>query len=224
MNRSSPSEAKIALFRELFAGREDVYALRWENERTGKSGWGPAIVGGWANARKPGREYASFTPEVVEAHLVGGSHAGVYPLLRDDRCRQLVCDFDGPGWALDALSYVDAARDAGIPMALERSRSGDGAHVWAFFSGRVPASAARLVGVYLLREAMTIRAELDLASYDRLFPTQDFMPKGSFGNLIALPLRSFRTGGFTHVEVLLWPRTLAALDAMAPVVELLDTD
>lgn len=210
VNRGSPSEAKIALFRELFAGREDVYALRWENQRTGKSGWGPAIVGGWANARKPGREYASFTPEVVEAHLVGGSHAGVYPLLRDDRCRQLVCDFDGPGWALDALAYVDAARDAGIPMALERSRSGDGAHVWAFFSGRVPASAARLVGVYLLREAMTIRAELDLASYDRLFPTQDFMPKGSFGNLIALPLQgACRKRGTT---VFLDPATLEPYD------------
>lgn len=206
MDRSSPSEEKIALFRELFAGREDVYALRWENQRTGKSGWGPAVVGGWANARKPGREYVSFTPEVVEAHLVGNIHAGVYPLLREDRCRQLVCDFDGPGWALDALAYVDAARHARIPVALERSRSGDGAHVWAFFSGPVPASAARLVGVHLLREAMTIRAELDLASYDRLFPTQDFMPKGSFGNLIALPLQgACRKRGTT---VFLDPATL----------------
>ena len=92
------------------------------------------------------------------------------------------------GWALDALGYLDAARAMGIPVALERSRSGDGAHVWAFFSGPVPASVARQVGAHLLREAMTIRAELDLASYDRLFPAQDFMPKGSFGNLIALPL------------------------------------
>lgn len=90
VDRSSPSEEKIALFREIFAGREDVYAVRWENQRTGKSGWGPAVVGGWANARKPGREYVSFTPEVVEAHLVGNIHAGVYPLLRDDSCRQLV--------------------------------------------------------------------------------------------------------------------------------------
>ena len=80
VDRSSPSEEKIALFRQLFAGREDVYASRWENQRTGKSGWGPAVVGGWANARKPGREYASFTPEVVEAHLAGDIHAGVYPL------------------------------------------------------------------------------------------------------------------------------------------------
>lgn len=206
VNRQSTSDAKVALFRSFFGGREDVYAVRWENGRTGKSGWGPAVVGGWANARKPGREYASFTSEVVEAHLVGDIHAGIYPLFRDDTCRLLACDFDGPGWALDALAYVDAARSAGIPVAMERSRSGDGAHVWAFFSGPVPASAARLVGVHLLREAMTIRAELDLASYDRLFPTQDFMPKGSFGNLIALPLQgACRKRGTT---VFLDPATL----------------
>lgn len=206
VERRSPSEEKVALFRQLFAGREDVYASRWENQRTGKSGWGPAVVGGWSNARKPGRAYASLTPEILQAHLVGDLHAGVYPLFRDDSCRLLACDFDGPGWALDALAYVDAARSAGIPVALERSRSGDGAHVWAFFSGPVPASAARLVGVHLLREAMTIRAELDLASYDRLFPTQDFMPKGSFGNLIALPLQgACRKRGTT---VFLDPATL----------------
>ena len=189
VDRTSPSEEKVALFQELFAGREDVYAVRWENQRTGKSGWGPAVVGGWTNARKPAREYEPIKPEIVEAHLVGDIHLGVYPLLRDDTCHLLACDFDGPGWVFDALAYVDAGRHAGIPTALEVSRSGQGAHVWAFFSGPVSASAARLVGVHLLREAMTIRAELDLASYDRLFPTQDFMPKGSFGNLIALPLQ-----------------------------------
>jgi hypothetical protein len=125
----------------------------------------------------------------VASHLSGSSHLGLYPLLKGDACRLLVCDFDGTGWALDALAYLDAARASGIPVALERSRSGDGAHVWAFFSGPVPAALARRVGAHLLREAMTTRAELDLASYDRLFPTQDFMPKGSFGNLIALPLQ-----------------------------------
>ncbi len=189
VDHRSSREAKIALFRTLFAGRDDVYAVRWESRRTAKSGWSPAVVGGWTNARKPGREYAPLSSDVVEAHLVGGIHAGLYPLLPGDVCRLLVCDFDGPGWALDALAYLDAARSAGMPVALERSRSGNGAHVWAFFSAPVPASAARRVGVYLLREAMTVRAELDLASYDRLFPTQDFMPKGALGNLIALPLQ-----------------------------------
>ncbi len=90
---------------------------------------------------------------------------------------------------MDALAYRDAAEVVGIPTLLERSRSGDGGHVWIFFADHVAASAARRLGVHLIREAMTVRAELDLASYDRLFPTQDFMPKGSFGNLIALPLQ-----------------------------------
>lgn len=187
VDRGSPPEARVALFRSLFAGRKDVYAERWDNERTGKAGWGPAVKGGWANARRPDREYLPYTHGVIEKHLAGGIHADLYPLLRGDTCRLLVSDFDGPGWALDALAYHDAARTEGIPTVLERSRSGDGGHVWMFFAGKLPASSARRIGVHLLRE--TVRAELDLASYDRLFPTQDFMPKGSFGNLIALPLQ-----------------------------------
>ncbi len=189
VDQSSSQAAKVALFSSLFAGRDDVYALRWENTRTGKAGWGPAVRGGWANTRRPDREYLPFTDEIVERHLEGEIHVGLYPLLRGDACRLLVCDFDGAGWTLDALAYLDAARAAGIPAALERSRSGDGAHVWVFFSGPVRAASARRIGVHLLREAMTVRAELDLVSYDRLFPAQDFLPKGSFGNLIALPLQ-----------------------------------
>jgi superfamily II DNA or RNA helicase len=185
--RSSPA-AKIALFRSLFAGRADVYAARWEHARTGKSGWSPVVVGGPSNARRPDRAYLPLTDTTVEAHLTGRVHVGLYPLLRGDTCRLLACDFDGPSWVLDAVAYVDAAHAAGIPVALERSRSGEGAHAWMFFSGPVHASAARRIGAFLLREAMTVRAEIDLASYDRLFPAQDFMPGGSFGNLIALPL------------------------------------
>ena len=189
VDRSSSRIAKVALFRSLFAGRDDVYAQRWENQRTGKGGWGPAVAGGWGNARRPDREYLPLTDEVVERHLAGQIQAGLYPLLRGDTCRLLVCDFDGPGWVLDSLAYLDAARVAGVPGSLERSRSGDGGHVWMFFAGPVPAASARRIGIHLLREAMTVRAELDLVSYDRLFPAQDFTPKGSFGNLIALPLQ-----------------------------------
>lgn len=188
VDRASSAAAKIALFRSLFVGRDDVYAQRWDNERSGKGGWGPVVRGGWANARRPDREYLPYTDEVIETHLAGGFHAGLYPLLRGDSCRLLACDFDGPGWAADALAYFDAAHAEGIPAGLERSRSGDGGHVWVFFAGKVPAASARRIGVHLLREAMTVRADLDLASYDRLFPAQDFMPKGQFGNLIALPL------------------------------------
>ena len=206
---SSP-EAKIAFFRSLFAGRDDVYAVRWENERSRKSGWSPAVVGGPANARRPDRQYLPVDGGIIDAHLTGRVHVGVYPLLRDDTCRLLACDFDGPTWPLDAGAFVDAARASGIPAALERSRSGEGAHVWMFFAGPVAASAARRIGAYLLREAMTMRAEIDLASYDRLFPAQDFMPKGSFGNLIALPLQgACRRRGTT---VFLDPSTLRPFD------------
>jgi len=172
VDRHSPAEQKIALFRSLFAGRDDVYALRWDNERTGKSGWVPAVRGGWAKARRPDREYLPYTDNVVETHLAGDVHAGLYPLQPGDSCRLLVCDFDGQGWILDSLAYLDAAHATGVPAGLERSRSGDGGHVWVFFDGSVPAMSARRIGVHMLREAMTVRAEIDLASYDRLFPAR----------------------------------------------------
>ena len=207
--RSSPAE-KIALFRALFSGRDDVFALRWQNDRTGKSGWSPAVVGGWVNSKRPDRSYEAVTDAVIEQHLAGEIAVGLYPLLRDDRCRLLACDFDGGSWALDALAYLDACRAAGLPAVLERSRSGDGAHVWVFFSGPVAAADARKVGAAMLRRAMASRAEIDLASYDRLFPSQDVMPKGSFGNLIALPLQGdCRRRGTT---VFLDPTTLDPYD------------
>ena len=189
VDHTSPAEAKIELFRSLFVGRDDVYALRWEGGRTGKHGWSPAVLGGFANAKSTSKEYLPLTRSVIADHLAGKIHVGLYPLLRDDSCRLIVCDFDGPGWALDALAYFNSAQSMGITSALERSRSGDGAHVWIFFRDTVPATLARRLGTLLLREAMNLRGELDLASYDRLFPAQDFMPKGSFGNLIALPLQ-----------------------------------
>ena len=187
-----------------------MFALRWQNDRTGKSGWSPAVVGGWVNSKRPDRGYEPLTDAVIERHLAGEIAAGLYPLLRDDRCRLLACDFDGGSWALDALAYLDACRAAGLPAVLERSRSGDGGHVWVFFSGPVAAADARKVGAAMLRRAMTSRAEIDLASYDRLFPSQDVMPKGSFGNLIALPLQGdCRRRGTT---VFLDPTTLDPYD------------
>jgi hypothetical protein len=189
VDASSPQAAKLASFRSLFAGREDVHATRWENPRTGATGWSPAVRGGWARTSKGPREYLPLTDEVIARHLTGEATVGLYPLLAGDACQLLACDFDGGTWALDALAYLDACAAGGVPAAMERSRSGNGAHVWIFFVGPVPASSARALGAGLLREAMTARAELDLASYDRFFPAQDFLPRGSLGNLIALPLQ-----------------------------------
>ena len=189
VNSHSPPNLKLELFRAVFVGRDDVFALRWENARTGKAGWSPAVKGGWTRARAPDREYLALTEEVISKHLSGELTVGFYPLLRGDSCRLLACDFDGTTWVLDALAYLEACTAAGVPAALERSRSGNGAHVWTLFSASASAVSARRLGACLLREAMSMRAELDLASYDRLFPAQDFMPKGSLGNLIALPLQ-----------------------------------
>ncbi len=189
VDASSSPEAKLALVRSLFGARSDVFAVRWENESTGKSGWSPAVRGGWSSRKRPQKDYLPLTDEVFLRHLRGEATIGIYPLLRGDRCTLLACDFDGGSWALDALAYLDACHQNGVPAVLERSRSGDGAHVWMFFDGPVEAAMARSMGASLLRMAMTARAELDLASYDRFFPSQDFMPKGSFGNLIALPLQ-----------------------------------
>jgi hypothetical protein len=180
---------QITLIRSLFRGRDDVYAVRWTSKTTGRSGYSPAVQGGWAAARDEPKVYLPLTDEVVAEHLLGTKTVGIYPLLIDDTCWFLACDFDGNGWTLDALALLEACDQHGIPASLERSRSGAGGHVWLFFSSPVSAVAARRLGTGLLREAMTARAEIDLGSYDRFFPNQDFLPKGSLGNLIALPLQ-----------------------------------
>ncbi|MDA8358049.1 MAG: DEAD/DEAH box helicase family protein [Actinomycetota bacterium] len=187
VDASSPPEDKIRLFRSLFAGRTDVYAQRWENPSTKRSGWAPVVLEG-RRTESP-RRYAPMDDAVVDEHLRGRISAGVYPLFVGDRCWFLACDFDKGSWALDALAFLDVCNDVGVPACLERSRSGNGAHVWVFFEEPVEAAVARRLGSGLLRETMALRAEVDLTSYDRLFPSQDFVPQKGFGNLIALPLQ-----------------------------------
>ena len=194
----------MALFGALFAARTDVYAVRWENARTGKAGWLPAVRGGWRKGVPHAeREYLPLTAELLASHLSGEVHAGLYPLLDGDRCWWLAADFDGPAAMLDALAYLKAARSLAVPAALEVSRSGVGAHAWVFFTGPVPAETARRLGSGLLREAMALRGQMDLASYDRLFPSQDVLPAGGVGNLIAAPLhgRSRRDGATVFLDL-----------------------
>jgi superfamily II DNA or RNA helicase len=185
----SPPEAKVAFFGALFAARTDIYAVRWENTRTGQKGWLPAVRGGWRKGVPHAeRDYLPLTAEVLSAHLSGQMHIGLYPLLDGDRCWWLAADFDGSAAMLDALNYIKAARALGVPAGLEMSRSGTGAHAWIFFTGPVPAETARCLGTELLREAMALRGQMSLASYDRLFPSQDRLPASGVGNLIAAPL------------------------------------
>ena len=198
---------KIDLFRRRFAGRSDVFALRWENTRDGRSGYAPACSNEWVAgvcgkpkikcSACPNQAFIPVRAQTIERHLRGsaGSNGrggdfvmGAYPLLQDDTCWFLAADFDGVHWAEDALAYLETCRARNVPAALERSRSGQGGHVWIFFSAPVPAREARQLGAALLTEAMERRPEIRFESYDRFFPNQDAIPAGGFGNLIALPL------------------------------------
>lgn len=187
-HQSAPAD-KVDFFGTLFSSRDDIYATRWENKRTGRAGWLPAVRGGWRkDTPAASRDYLPLTRDVLRAHLCGDIHVGLYPLLDDDLCHWVAADFDGPAAMLDALAYLKAARSRSVPAGLEVSRSGVGAHAWVFFSGPVAAETARRLGAALLREAMAVRGTMNLSSYDRLFPSQDVLPSGGVGNLIAAPL------------------------------------
>ena len=189
VHNRSPEAAKVAFFGALFAARTDVYATRWDNPHTGKHGWIPAVRGTWRKGvRHEDRGYLPLTAKVIESHLRGEVHIGLYPLLDGDRCWWLAADFDKEEALFDAFMYVKAGRALQVPVALEVSRSGTGAHAWVFFTSPVPAETARRLGTGLLREAMSLRGRMSLASYDRLFPSQDLLPSGGVGNLIAAPL------------------------------------
>lgn len=190
---------RIALFRSLFRGREDVYAVRWEGS-DGRSGYMPKSDRDWKayNASKledrkkterKTRKLWPLTDQAVEDHLRGRQTIGIYPLLPDETCWFLAVDFDKKTWQQDALAFVDTCREVDVPAALERSRSGRGGHVWIFFDRAIPAVMARKLGCLILTRTMERRHQIGLDSYDRFFPNQDTMPKGGLGNLIALPLQ-----------------------------------
>ena len=208
VTQQSSSKDKINLFRDLFKGREDVYPKRFVNSKTGKSGYAPVCANEWKPrvCEKPrikctDCQYRSFLPvndQVISNHLAGvDKHRnqsadfviGIYPLMNDDRCWFLAVDFDKASWQLDVSAFVVTCRENAVPCSIEISRSGKGAHVWLFFSHPIFATEARKLGSYLLTLAMDKHPSLDFESYDRLFPNQDTMPRGGFGNLIGLPLQ-----------------------------------
>ena len=203
-HQSSP-ESKIALFRSLFRGRDDVYPRRFESRKTGKSGYQPACANQWARglcekpkvkcADCPNRRFLPVTDEVVRWHLSGRDDEGrdfvmgAYPMLQDETCFFLAADFDKVHWQEDAGAILETCRRMNLPAALERSRSGNGGHVWLFFEEAIPAALARRLGCHILTETMERRPDIGLDSYDRFFPNQDTLPQGGFGNLIAMPLQ-----------------------------------
>lgn len=226
------TDQKVALFRRLFRGRIDVYPIRWESQSTGKTGYAPACANEWLAGvcQKPrikcadcnNRLLIPLSDEIIYAHLAGKRTIGVYPLLTDDTCHFLAVDFDEAEWKEDALAFVQSCHELGVSVALEISRSGNGAHAWIFFSGSVSARDARRLGTAIISHTCARTRQLKLESYDRLFPNQDSMPKGGFGNLIALPLQKKpRENGcsvFVDAALRPYPDQWAFLDSIQPML------
>ena len=227
------TDEKVALFRRLFRGRTDVYPIRWESKTTGKSGYAPACANEWRAGicEKPrikcaecdNRLFIPLSDSVIYDHLIGKRTVGIYPILTDDTCHLLATDFDEAEWKDDARAFVQSCHELGVPVALEISRSGNGAHAWIFFAGSVPARDARRLGTAIISHTCSRTRQLKLESYDRLFPNQDTMPKGGFGNLIALPLQKIPrdSGCSVFVDGALRPYPdqwafLASIQPMAP--------
>lgn len=199
LSSSLKTPEKVALFRSLFRGREDVYAQRWESP-DGRVGYSPRTERDWKAyyAAKPedrkrvDRETKKNIPlddEAIHKHLSGKHTIGVYPLLLDETCGFLAVDFDKKTWKEDAAAFRETCSAFGVPASVECSRSGNGAHIWIFFERPVSAGLARRLGSMLPTRTMERWHQIGLDSYDRFFPNQDTMPKGGFGNLIALPLQ-----------------------------------
>src|SRR3990167_7913390 len=205
INNHSPTADKITLFRSFFRGREYVYPQRFVSRKTGKSGYSPACGNEWVRGicEKPKikclecqyKRFLPVTDEVIQWHLLGADNkganfvTGIYPMLLDETCFFLAADFDKSSWQTDAVAFLKTCHQLNLPAALERSRSGKGAHVWLFFSEAISAGLARRLGAHILTETMEQNPDVGLDSYDRFFPNQDTLPKGGFGNLIALPLQ-----------------------------------
>jgi len=199
------NQEKVTIFRQIFRGREDIFPTRWENTQSGKSGYAIACGNEWVRdiCNKPRvkcsacaqKAFLPVTDDTIRFHLSGKDKqgkpfcAGVYPMLLDETCWFLAADFDKDAWKDDVTAFVQTCQQLCIPAHVERSRSGNGGHVWMFFEEPVPAADARKLGTFLLTRTMEIHPELGFASYDRLFPNQDTLPKGGLGNLIALPLQ-----------------------------------
>ena len=197
-NLHASPESKINLFLSYFKGRNDVYPFRWES-KNGRSGYSPACWNEWQPkiCNKPkiscteckNQNFKVPDNQAIYGHLKGIKTIGIYPLLSDNSTFILAADFDKDDWFKAVTAFALTCESLGIPYLLERSRSGNGGHVWIFFSEAVAASDARRLGNGLLRKTMELYPLLSFDCFDRLFPNQDIMPEGGFGNLIALPLQ-----------------------------------
>ncbi|SDI79546.1 DEAD/DEAH box helicase [Natribacillus halophilus] len=177
-NKKDQSKKKIEIFKHLFKGRSDVFPVRWVTKE-GRAGYSPS--------KNSQQQFHPLTDQTIYDHLTGKHTIGIYPMLKDNTCFFLAIDFDKDHWQQDAQAFVTVCEKHEIPVSIERSRSGNGCHVWVFFSEPVPAATARELGNCLLEQTVDTHGRLD--SYDRKFPSQDTLSEGGFGNLIALPLQ-----------------------------------
>lgn len=208
----STPEERVALFLRLFCCREDVFPKLWENQKKGTKGYSPACASEWVRGvcdkprikcgSCPNRAFVPFDETIACGHLEGTFTVGSYTIRDDDTCIFLAADFDQERWGIDALAYKGAARDMGVKACIERSRSGSGGHAWIFFQEPIKARLARQLGTLILTRAMDRRHHIGFDSYDRFFPSQDTIPSGGFGNLIALPLQRIprRSGSSVFVD------------------------
>src|SRR3989344_8633209 len=189
-------EERVRIFMSIFAGRTDVFARRWEKWSDGVSGYAPVYTD------QDKESYTPLTLDWIEKHLTGAATLGTYPLLKDNTSNFIVADFDGDNWQNAVRKFLDVCAKHALPVATERSRSGNGAHVWSFFSAPYPAYKSRRVFLSLLREAGCIDPLEKNEGFDRLFPNQDYLSGKGLGNLIALPLQgeSRKNGNAVFVD------------------------
>ena len=214
---------QIQLFKSVFKGREDVFAIRWE--KGSKNGYMPSYsydpylyrahkMKGGTFQNYNDKTYLKLTDQEIAKHLNGEQLIGVYPLLQDNTSNFIVADFDEANWIDDAKKFLKACGEKNIPAYLERSRSGNGGHVWIFFGQPYPAIRSRMILISILEQSGAFSAFDKSSSFDRLFPNQDFLSGKGLGNLIALPLfkKTLEQGNSCFVDV----------DTMQPIKEQFD--
>jgi hypothetical protein len=191
------SEEQLNLYMSLFRGRNDIYARRWE--KYGKSGYTPAYRFDWNEYLRhkarggnfknfTSKEIIPLTKDVVKRHLIGAYFIGIYPLLEDDTSYFIAVDFDGKNWEKDSKKFIGECRSLKIPVYIEKSLSGMGAHLWIFFKDKYPAVKSRRIFLEIIRKVFDLSKFNKEVSFDRIFPSQDYHSGKGFGNLIALPL------------------------------------
>ncbi|MGN7886461.1 TOTE conflict system archaeo-eukaryotic primase domain-containing protein [Dyadobacter sp. 22481] len=193
----NPYHKQLELFKSLFKGRSDVFATRWEKD--GKSGYMPVYSfdpyrfmahkrNGGTFQNYPDKSYLALSDEQYSKHLNGEQLVGLYPLLEDNTSWFILADFDEKDWISESVEFIKVCRELSIPAYLERSRSGNGGHVWIFFDQPYPAHKSRSVITSLLTQSGAFSSFDKNSSFDRLFPNQDRLTGKGLGNLIALPL------------------------------------